>query len=154
MFDSDLARIYEVDTKSLKRAVKRNIKRFPPDFMFQLSREEFLRCQNYSSSWGGALYLPMVFTEHGAVMPASVLNSSSAIEASIFVVRAFIRLREIISLKQELSEKIKELELKTFECLEDHGEKLQLLFDAIDQLVIQKSEPREPIGYKITSHKT
>jgi hypothetical protein len=77
IFDSDLARIYGVDTKSLKRAVKRNIKRFPPDFMFQLSREEFLRCQNYTSSWGGARYLPMVFTEHGAVMLASVLNSSS-----------------------------------------------------------------------------
>ena len=153
IFDSDLARIYGVDTKSLKRAVKRNIKRFPPDFMFQLSREEFLRCQNYTSSWGGARYLPMVFTEHGTVMLASVLNSSSAIEASIFVVRTFIKLREIISIKQELSEKIKELELKTFECLEDLGHKLQLLFDAIDQLVIQKVEPREPIGYKITSHK-
>lgn len=91
----------------------------------------------------------MVFTEHGAVMLASVLNSSAAIEASIYVVRAFIRLREIISIKQELAEKIKELERKTFECLEDHGEKLQLLFDAIDQLVVQKPDPREPVGFSI-----
>jgi hypothetical protein len=132
-----------------ERAVKRNSKRFPPDFMFQLSREEFLRCQNYTSSWGGTRYLPMVFTEHGAVMLASVLNSSAAIEASIYVVRAFIKMREIISIKQELSEKIEELEFKTFEWLEDHDEKLKVLFEAVDQLVVQKQESREPIGYRL-----
>jgi hypothetical protein len=94
MLDSDLAEIYNVETKMLNRAVKRNQKRFPNDFMFQLSNEEWdnLKFQNGTSSWGGRRTLPFAFTEHGTIMLATVLNSQRAIDASILVVQAFVRL--------------------------------------------------------------
>jgi hypothetical protein len=171
MLDSDLARIYGVETRKLNQAVKRNIDRFPVDFMFQLSQEENsnlmsqivissfkildmtnspdLMSQVATSSWGGRRKPPLVFTEHGALMLASVLNSKTAIEASIYVVRAFVKLREALSLHQELSEKINDLEQKTFEKLDEHSEQLAIVFEALRELVRQKDEPREPIGYKI-----
>jgi hypothetical protein len=104
MLDSDLARIYSVETMVLNQAVKRNAERFPIDFMFQLSRQELsnLISQTVISSWGGNRKLPFVFTEHGALMLSSVLNSSSAIDASIYVVRAFVKLREVLSMHREL----------------------------------------------------
>jgi len=98
MLDTVLAQLYGVETKTLNQAVKRNPHRFPKDFMFQLSDEEWenLRSQNVTSSWGGRRYLPNVFTEHGAVMLASVLNSTLAVEASLFVVRAFVSMRSMM----------------------------------------------------------
>jgi hypothetical protein len=169
MLDSDLARIYKVQTRKLNQAVKRNIDRFPEDFMFQISYEESLNLmsqfvtssskaldksdnstlplQNTTSGWGGRRKLPLVFTEHGALMLASVLNSTTAIQASIFIVRAFIRLREILSTYQELSEKIADLEKRTFEKLDEHSTQLLLLFQALKELAKQSNGPRTPIGY-------
>ena len=114
MFDFDLAEMYGIDTKTLKRAVRRNIERFPEDFMFELTMEEFqnLRTQFASSSWGGSRYPPFAFTEHGAVMLASILNSETAVKASIFVVRTFIKFRQLISGYHELTERMDGLEEK------------------------------------------
>ena len=150
MLDSDLAELFGVPVKRLNEQVKRNIKRFPNDFMFQLTKEEFaiLKSQIATSSWGGKRKLPFVFTEHGAVMLASVLSSDIAVLASIQVVRAFVRLREIISNNKELSEKIKELESLTAQKFEEQDEKILMIFEAIKQLMEQKEEPRIPIGYK------
>ncbi|MCA0427373.1 MAG: ORF6N domain-containing protein [Bacteroidetes bacterium] len=131
MLDSDLARIYGVETKMLNRAVKRNLSRFPDDFMFQLTAQEWetlkyqigtstpLEAQSASSNWGGRRTLPYVFTEHGAVMLASVLNSQQAIAASIEVVRVFIKLRELLSENKILEKKIQELEDKFDYKIED-----------------------------------
>jgi len=151
MFDSDLARIYGVETRILNQAVKRNANRFPIDFMFQLTQEELsdLMSQIVISSWGGRRKLPFAFTEHGALMLASILNSPSAIAASIYVVRAFVKLREVLSMHQELSEKISDLERRTFEKLDEHSDQLLLVFQALRELVYQKQEPREPVGFKI-----
>ena len=114
MLDSDLAEVYQVATRVLNQAVKRNLNRFPEDFMFQLTEDETetLRSQIVTSnkSRGGRRYLPYVFTEHGAVMLASVLNSPTAIEASIKVVRAFVNLRSILALHQDLADRIEKLE--------------------------------------------
>jgi phage regulator Rha-like protein len=114
MLDSDLAEVCQVETKMLNRAVKRNLNRFPADFMFQLTDEETksLRFQIGTSNKGrgGRRYLPYAFTEHGAVMLASVLNSPTAIEASITVVRAFVKMRSILALHQDLAERIQQLE--------------------------------------------
>jgi ORF6N domain len=151
MLDSDLARIYGVETRILNQAVKRNADRFPVDFMFQLIQEELsiLMSQIVISSWGGRRKLPFVFTEHGALMLASVLNSPSAIAASIYVVRAFVKLREVLSMHHELSEKISDLERWAFEKLDEHSDQLLLVFQALRELVYQKQEPREPVGFKI-----
>ena len=151
MFDSDLARIYGVETRILNQAVKRNANRFPIDFMFQLTQEELsdLMSQIVISSWGGRRKLPFAFTEHGALMLASILNSPSAIAASIYVVRAFVKLREVLSMHQELSEKISDLERRTFEKLDEHSDQLFLVFQALRELVYQKQELREPVGFKI-----
>jgi hypothetical protein len=147
MLDSDLAEIYGVENKALIRTTKRNIHRFPLDFMFRLSKEEFdnLRCQiGTSSSYGGRRYLPYVFTEHGAVMLAGVLNSPRAIEASIFVVRAFIRFRELLSSHRELAVKLKELESK----IAGHDREIKALFEAIRQLMKPPEKSKRQIGFK------
>ena len=104
MLDRDLADLYEIETKQLKRAVRRNISRFPKDFMFELSPEEFnnLRSQFGTSSWGGPRYVPMAFTEHGVIMLASVLNSERAIHVNIQIVRVFTRMSEILTSLKEL----------------------------------------------------
>jgi hypothetical protein len=171
MLDSDLARIYGVETRKLNQAVKRNIDRFPADFMFQISYEEFvnlmsqivisssqttgntddsdLMSQIVASDWGGRRKLPLVFSEHGALMLASVLNSPVAVKACIYMVRAFVKLREILSMHQELSERINDLEKRTCEKLDEHSEQLILVFQALRELVRQKDEPRTPIGFKI-----
>jgi len=151
MLDSDLARIYGVKTKVLNQAVKRKADRFPVDFMFQLTQEELsnLMSQIVTSSWGGRRKPPFVFTEHGALMLASVLNSPTAIAASIYVVRAFVKLKEVLSVHQELSEKINDLERRTFEKLDEHSDQLLLVFQALRELIYPKQEPMEPVGFKI-----
>ncbi len=146
MIDSDLAELYGVSTKALNQAVKRNLERFPSDFMFVLTLSEKnelvtncdrLKRLKYSSS------LPKVFTEHGALMLASVLNSEKAVETSIFVVRAFIRLREILLTHKELAQKLKELELK----IETHDEQIVAIFEAINQLLTPNEKPKSKIGF-------
>ena len=143
LLDFQLAAIYQIETKRLNQQVKRNSERFPPDFMFQLSEDEWssLRSQ-FATSKGGRRYLPYAFTEHGAVMLASVLNSEVAIKASIFVVRAFVQIRDYLASHKELAEKIEKLESKY-----DH--QFAVVFDAIKQLFHEKNEPRREIGFKV-----
>jgi hypothetical protein len=142
MLDADLAQIYGVETKVLNQAVKRNPQRFPPDFMVQLTEVEWdnLRSQFVTSSWGGRRTLPFAFTEHGAVMLASVLNSGHAVQASLYVVRAFIKMREFLTAHIELSRKLQELEAK-------YDDQFAMVFAAIKQLITPPSEPRERIGF-------
>jgi hypothetical protein len=135
ILDSELAALYAVSPKRLNEQVKRNIDRFPDDFMFQLTEEEHraLRSQIATSNpgRGGRRYLPYVFTEHGAIMAATVLNSRRAVEMSVFVVRAFVRLRELLGAHKQLAVKIEELERK----LATHDHSIHQLLEAIRQLI-------------------
>ncbi len=143
MLDSDLALIYGVETKSLNQAVKRNLNRFPDDFMFQLSEieGESLRSQFVTSkkTRGGRRYLPYVFTEHGALMLGNILNSETAIETSIQVVRSFMRLREMVISHSELSKKLSQLEIK-------YDSQFKVVFDAIQKLMVEPEVPQKKIG--------
>ena len=149
MLDSDLAHIYNVETKALNRAVKRNVTRFPPDFMFQLSQEEWnnLKYQNGTSSWGGRRTLPFVFTEHGAIMLASVLNSERAIEASILVVRAFVKLRGFVLMSKEIAKRLEDFEENTNRKLIEHDQHFKVVFATLKKVFLQESKPRNRIGF-------
>ena len=127
MLDMDLAELYGVETKQLKRAVRRNGKRFPPDFMFELSQKEFenLRRHFGTSSWGGLRYPPMAFTEQGVAMLSSVLSSDRAIAVNIQIIRIFARMREMLLAHKDLIEKFVQLEQK----LSDHDDKILLIFE-------------------------
>ena len=145
MFDKDLARLYGVVTKVLIQSVKRNMGRFPEDFMFQLTQEEFinLRSQFVTSSWGGRRYLPYVFTEQGVAMLSSVLNSERAIKVNILIMRAFVKLRDILLTHKDLSEKLKALEIK----YSDHDGKIRIIFEAIKQLLQPPVKEKPKIGF-------
>jgi hypothetical protein len=149
MLDSDLAELYGVPTKRFNEQIKRNIERFPPDFMFQLTDEEHecLRSQFATSKTGrgGRRYSPHAFTEHGAIMAATVLNSPKAIEMSIYVVRAFIRLREMLSSHKELAlaDKLEALERK----VGSHDQAIAGLINAIRQLTAPPEEKKRGIGF-------
>jgi len=149
MFDSDLAAIYGVTTKRLNEQLKRNRARFPKDFAFQLTTEEFrnLRSQNATSKGrGGRRYLPWAFSEHGAIMLASALNSDIAVQASIRVVRAFVRLREMVVANAQLAAKLKELG----ERLDSHDEAIVDLFAALKRLLEPPEPPkRREIGFHV-----
>ncbi|MCS7151001.1 MAG: ORF6N domain-containing protein [Endomicrobia bacterium] len=146
MLDKDLADIYGVKPIRLREQVKRNKDRFPEDFMFQLTDEEvdFMVSQNAIPSkkyLGG--HNPYVFTEHGAVMLASVLNTPKAVQMSIFVVRAFVKLREILSTHKELAKKLEELERKVIK----HDGEIKTLFEAIKQLMLPQEKSKKRIGF-------
>lgn len=150
LLDSDLAELYGVKTRVLNQAVRRNLERFPKDFMFQLTKEEYrsLRSQFVTLKPGRGRhrkYLPYAFTEHGAVMLASVLNSPIAIRMSIFVVRAFVRLREILSTHKELARKLIELEQR----IAQHDETIQSIFAVIKKLMAPPKQKSRPIGFRI-----
>lgn len=140
MLDSDLAELYSVPTKVLIQAVKRNKKRFPPDFMYQLTRKELanLRSQFATSSWGGRRYLPYVFTEHGALMAASVLGSNRAVAMSVYVIRAFVRLRAVFLDNQILQERLRDIE----KVLLEHDVALEDAFEKIRQLFLLSKKPK------------
>lgn len=143
VLDSDLARLYGVTVKRLNEQVKRNREKFPEDFMFQLTKEEFknLKSQIATSSWGGRRYLPFVFTEHGAIMAANVLNSERAVEMSIRVVRTFIKLREVLATHKDLKRKVEEMEKK-------YDYQFQAVFDVIKKLLESPLEsPKRKIGF-------
>jgi hypothetical protein len=142
MLDSDLAELYETETKRLKEAVRRNIDRFPTDFMFELSKTEFesLRTQFASSNRGGTRYLPFVFTEQGVAMLASVLNSTKAIEVNIQIVRAFVLLRQYALTNADLTNKLKELENRYNTQFKDVYEALIFLLTGINKNQIKSSE--------------
>lgn len=146
MVNMDLADLYGTETKFIKRAVKRNTSRFPSDFMFELSKEEFdiLRYQFGTSSWGGSRYLAYAFIEHGAVMLASVLNTESAVQASIYVVKAFVQMRNVIGMYKELEQRLTDLEAQFGE----QGAQIQQILQVIRQFVQTENEPRKPIGFK------
>jgi DNA replication protein DnaD len=148
MLDKDLASLYNVETKQLKRQVKRNIERFPEDFMFELTEMEFenLRCQFGTSSWGGTRYIPMAFTEQGVAMLSSVLNSPTAIKVNIQIIRVFTKIREVLTDTLSLKLEIEEIKKK----LTNHSKNIELVFNYLDELIDKKenSVPRKEIGYK------
>jgi hypothetical protein len=151
MIDRDLAELYGVDTRVLNQAVKRNLKRFPDDFMFQLTDEEFrnLRSQIVTSSWGGSRYMPMAFTEQGVAMLSSVLNSDWAISVNIQIIRVFTRMRAMIESHKEILKKLEMLEKKDIEL----DEKVSLIFEYLKELEQTKQDEtdfkhRKRIGFK------
>ena len=148
MLDSDLAQMYGVSTKVFNQAVKRNVERFPGDFMFKLHRQEaneLLRSQIVTSKIGrgGRRYLPYVFTELGVAMLSSVLQSKRAIQSNIAIMRAFARMRQMVANDKEFAKKLLELERK----LEGHDQQIQALFEAIRQLVGLPEPPKRRIGF-------
>lgn len=150
MLDGDLAELYGVENKQLKRQVRRNLDRFPQDFMFELSPTEFnnWRSQIGTSSWGGTRYLPMAFTEHGVLMLSSILNSKKAIQVNIQIMRIFTRMRQFLADNTQLRLALEKLENKT----NNNTKNIELVFQYIDELTKEKkknSEPRKSIGYKL-----
>lgn len=144
MLDADLAFLYGVKTKVLIQAVKRNIKRFPSDFMFQLTKQEFdlLRSQIVTSNRrGGRRYLPYGFTEQGVAMLSSVLNSSRAIQVNIEIMRVFVRMRQMIASYSTLARKLELLEKK-------YDKRFRIVFEAIRQLMTPPEPRRRPIGFR------
>jgi hypothetical protein len=137
---ADLARLYGVETKVFMQAVRRNRGRFPPDFCFILTKQEVadLRSQSVTSSWGGERHAPVAFTEHGALMAANVLRSHRALEISIFVVRAFVQMRETLQASNELSQRIDQLERK----VGTHDRALSEIITTIRQLTQPPDSPR------------
>ncbi|MGC1416866.1 MAG: ORF6N domain-containing protein [Candidatus Acidiferrum sp.] len=147
MLDSDLAQLYGITTKRLNEQVKRNKRRFPADFMFQLTPAEASRLRSQfatsNETRGGRRHRPYAFTEHGAVMLASVLNSPIAAQASIQVVRVFVKLREFLGTQHKLALKLLELEKR----LGDHDQEITALFEAIRQLMAPPGKPARRIGF-------
>jgi hypothetical protein len=149
MLDSDLATIYGTSTARLNEQLRRNRQRFPEDFAFQLTPEEFKRLISQiaisKKGRGGRRKLPWVFTEHGAIMLASVLNSPVAIQASVRVVRAFVRLREMVAANTQLAGKLAELERR----LDSHDEAIVDLFAALKRLLEPEAKPKREIGFHV-----
>src|SRR5256886_3001123 len=149
MLDSDLAALYGTSTMRLNEQFRRNRQRFPEDFAFQLTSEEFKRLISQiaisKKGRGGRRKLPWVFTEHGAIMLASCLNSRIAVQASVRVVRAFVRLREMVAGNAALATKLAELERR----LDSHDESIANLFEAIRQLLAQPQKPKREIGFHV-----
>ena len=148
LLDRDLAELYGVETRVLKQAVRRNMKRFPEDFMFELTKEELEDWRSQfvisKSDKMGLRYRPMAFTEQGVAMLSSVLNSDRAIEVNIAIMRAFVQLRKMIASNEELARKLKELE----ERLEKHDENIGLIFEAIRELMTPPDKPTKKIGFE------
>jgi len=148
MLDGDLAELYGVETKQLKRAVRRNITRFPPDFMFELTKEEYqvLRGQFGTLKRGvHSKYLPYAFTEQGVAMLSSVLNSHRAVQVNIEIMRAFVRLRKMLSSHADLARKLAALENK-------YDEQFKVVFDAIRALMTPPEKTRKQIGFQLKEH--
>lgn len=145
LIDSDLAELYGVETKRLNEQIRRNADRFPADFMFQLNDEEVdnLKSQFATSSWGGRRKMPRVFTEHGAIMAASVLNSARAVEMSVYVVRAFVQLRAVLVDHKALADKLAALERR----VSGHDNSLAEVISALRALMAQPRPSQRPIGF-------
>jgi hypothetical protein len=151
MLDGELAEIYQVETKALNQAVKRNLARFPSDFMFQLSESEFetMRSQSVTASKRNIRFKPYVFTEHGAVMLATILNSPTAVKASIVVVRAFVRMRAMLALHQDLADRVEELEKVT----DYHGQKFGAVSALLSDIMRDPKYLKRKIGFVETRKK-
>lgn len=153
MLDFDLAELYSVENKQLKRQVRRNIERFPEDFMFEINKEEYenLRSQIGTSSWGGSRYFPMAFTEQGVAMLSSVLSSKMAIEVNIQIIRVFSKMRALILSNKEILLKLEQVEknmIKNEAGMKKHDEDIQVIFKVLKQLVNPPQPPRTRIGFK------
>ena len=150
MLDEDLADLYGVETRILVRNVKRNLSRFPEDFMFQLAKEEWDALRSHfgipNKGRGGRRYAPYAFTEHGTVMLANVLNSPRAIEVSIQIVRAFTRQRQMLTSNEALARKLHSLEKK-------YDKRFRVVFEAIRQLMKPPEKGRRPIGFQVKESK-
>jgi hypothetical protein len=148
MLDQDLAAMYNVETKQLKRQVKRNIERFPKDFMFELTPKEFenLRSQIGTSSWGGTRYMPMAFTEQGVAMLSSILNSKTAIEVNIRIIRVFTKMREFALTHKEILLQLSKLEKE----VKGNSKDIENIFAVLKELLAKdaKPTPRNKIGFK------
>ncbi|MFZ1527460.1 MAG: ORF6N domain-containing protein [Ferruginibacter sp.] len=148
MLDQDLAEMYAVETKQLKRQVKRNIDRFPKDFMFELTQKEFenLRGQIGTSSWGGTRYMPMAFTEQGVAMLSSILNSKTAIEVNIRIIRVFTKLREYALTHKEILLQLAKLE----KDVKGNSRDIENIFMVLKELIEKqrKPMPRNRIGFR------
>lgn len=142
MLSGDLASLYEVEPRALIQAVQRNSERFPEDFMFQLSRDEWLnlKSQNVISSWGGSRTPPYAFSEQGVAMLSSVLKSSRAVQVNIEIMRTFIRLRRILTENSDLSHRLDEME-------QHYDEQFKTVFDALRQLMTPSINPGRPMGF-------
>ena len=138
MLDRDLAELYDLETKRLKEQVRRNIERFPEDFMFELTKEELknLRSQFATSSWGGARYSPMAFSEHGVLMLSSVLKSERAVQVNIQIMRTFIKLRGALLDNKDLRKELEEFKQVT-------EERFRIVFETLDQLLMVESKPKK-----------
>lgn len=149
MIDTNLAELYQVSTANLNKAVKRNLTRFPEDFMFQLtaSEAESLRFQNGISnvSRGGRRYAPFAFTEHGVVMLSSVLKSERAVQMNLLIVRVFVRLREVLATHKDLAHKMQELERRQ----RNHGQQLATVYTIVKRLMEQPRKRKPTIGFKV-----
>ena len=149
ILDFDLALLYGISTKALIQSIRRNPDRFPPDFLFQLNRKEFISMMSQSGisvkmkGRGGRRTLPYAFTEHGAIMAATVLNSPRAIRASVYIVRAFVKLRKMIATHRDLAQKIDELE----RSVTTHDSAICSLFDTIRKLMAYPDKPHPKIGF-------
>lgn len=146
MLDSDLGELYQVETRRLNEQIKRNYNRFPADFMFQLTKQEWghLKSQNATSSWGGRRKLPYAFTEHGVLMLSSVLKSKRAIAVNIHIMRVFIKIREMLLTNKDLLLKMNALETK----VTNQDKSIKQIFAYLKQLIKEESKPNEPIGFK------
>jgi len=148
MIDRDLAELYGVSTKALNQAVTRNIKRFPPDFMFRATKDEkdelVTNCDRFRSLKHSSV-MPRAFTEQGVAMLSSVLNTDRAIEVNIVIMRAFVQLRKISYSKKQLARKLLEIE----DRLGDHDEKIEIIFEVILQLMSPPEKPRKKIGFEV-----
>jgi len=144
MLDRDIAELYGVETKRLKEQVRRNIERFPEDFMFELTIGEInnLRSQFATSSWGGARYRPMAFTEHGVLMLSSVLRSERAVQVNIQIMRTFTQLRKMLATHEDLRKRIESMEKK-------YDQQFKVVFEAIKQLLVDERKPKKKIGYTV-----
>jgi len=147
MLDKYLAELYGLETRVLKQAVNRNIKRFPADFMFEPTKEELeiLRSQIVISRWGGIRYTPVTFTEQGVAMLSSILKSDRAIQVNIQIVRVFTRLRQMLATHKELAQKLVEHE----QIIAQHDNEIANIFEAIHQLMAPSDAPPKKIGFKI-----
>lgn len=154
MLDKDLSEMYGVETRRLNEQVKRNIDRFPEDFMFQLTVQEYenLKSQNATSSWGGTRKLPYAFTEHGVLMLSSALNSPTAIQVNIRIMRVYTKLREVLLTHKDILLKLEQLEkkiIKQDQKADKQEDDIEMIFNTLKELINPPQKPREPIGFNI-----
>lgn len=156
MLDFELAELYQVETRVLKQQVRRNINRFPKDFMFQLSKREWKELITNCDNLGDTKFsptTPFAFTELGVAMLSSVLRSKRAVQVNITIMRAFVQMRRLLQSNEKLAQKLRKLEKKTLEKFKTHEKQIQIIFEAIKQLIAEKQKPKKPVGFTLPGKK-